>query len=109
MNRYHLTGAVRYLLFCPKAPDTDLCDPPASCPGHSYHSPVDVYLDAPDVQRATLAALAKVKTAYPWPLWDGEPAIEQIDAPAARTGRPVENGPPLPGMETFLTRRGGIH
>lgn len=53
MQQYHVYGAIRYMLFCPKAPGVDLCDPPAACEGHDV--PEVVLAELPGVSGASKA------------------------------------------------------
>lgn len=99
MQQYHVSGAIRYLLFCPKAPGADLCDPPAACEGHDYPAHVDLYVTAPDEQRAEWAALKKLATAYPWPVFDGVPEVVLAELPNISGASKAPRGPYLPGFE----------
>jgi hypothetical protein len=102
MFRYHITGDLEYLQFCPKAPGVDLCDPPQSCPGHPYPALADCYVDAPDEARAQHAALKKLAGAYPWPLFDATVRITVCDAPTSRGTRDAQailRGEYLPGFQ----------
>lgn len=99
--QFAIVGTVSYILKCPKAPG-EHCDPAAECSGHEYLAEITVYVEAPDARRAEDVALGKIKSAYPFPLFDqGDLSVTPVEAPR-RQRISQQTGEPLPGFESLV-------
>jgi hypothetical protein len=100
--QFAVVGTVSYILKCPKAPG-EQCDP-SDCSGHTYQALVSLYVEAPDAVRAEHVALGKVKSAYPFPLFDvGDLSVMPVRVERQRRAG-EQTGDPLPGFEGLVTR-----
>lgn len=99
--QFAIVGTVSYILKCPKAPG-EHCDPAGECSGHEYLAAVTVYVEAPDARRAEHVALGKIKSAYPFPLFDQDDlSVTPVEAPRASRAS-HQTGDPLPGFESVF-------